>query len=186
MDPAQCICLPTITVFGRLMETTRITQVKQLCLAQWLSRCLINCCWDIMRAFLRMDKQDPEKVTGNLPCCGFSGNVSCSSSSMMGIDGGKNDLCQGTGIIPRFCSALFERAAQAPHEICVEISYYEIYNEKIHDLLASHTGVQRPALRVREHPSIGPYVVDLAVHGVTSFSDVKVSVKYFFMYFFNK
>lgn len=103
----------------------------------------------------------------------------------MGTDGGKNNLCGGTGVIPRFCSALFERAAQAPHEIRVEISFYEIYNEKIHDLLASHADNQRPALRVREHPNLGPYVVDLAVHGVTSFNDVEVSYFDYFDFKFN-
>lgn len=65
----------------------------------------------------------------------------------------------------------------------VEVSYFEIYNEKIHDLLAvaapstattttsTTTPIataKRAALRVREHPTWGPYVVDLSTHPVDS------------------
>lgn len=67
----------------------------------------------------------------------------------------------------------------------IEVSYFEIYNEKIHDLLAvtpsliggqlSMQGSQlkRPALRVREHPTWGPYVVDLNTHPVDSHAALK-------------
>lgn len=68
----------------------------------------------------------------------------------------------------------------------IEVSYFEIYNEKIHDLLAvtpSLIGGQlntpssqlkpRPALRVREHPTWGPYVVDLNTHPVDSHAALK-------------
>lgn len=53
----------------------------------------------------------------------------------------------------------------------IEISYFEIYNEKIHDLLAvspTNQQAKRAALRVREHPIWGPYVVDLSTHPVDS------------------
>jgi len=93
---------------------------------------------------------------------------------MMGLDGGSSDMHSEAGVIPRFCSALFDRIAGSKDEVRVEISFYEIYNEKIHDLLGSHKDGARPALRVREHPKFGPHVVDLAVHGVTSYNDVKV------------
>ncbi len=42
------------------------------------------------------------------------------------------------GIIPRLCDALFEHIAavsQANLSFKVEVSYMEIYNEKVHDLL---------------------------------------------------
>lgn len=67
----------------------------------------------------------------------------------------------------------------------VEVSYFEIYNEKIHDLLAvtpsligGHlttpaSQLKRPALRVREHPTWGPYVVDLNTHPVDSHAALK-------------
>lgn len=63
----------------------------------------------------------------------------------------------------------------------VEVSYFEIYNEKIHDLLSVQqaiaatpdTPVQRHALKVREHPIFGPYVVDLSAHSVDSYSALR-------------
>ena len=42
------------------------------------------------------------------------------------------------GIIPRLCDRLFDHIAERTHEelSCkVEVSYMEIYNEKVHDLL---------------------------------------------------
>lgn len=92
-----------------------------------------------------------------------------------------------SGIIPRFCYELFRRIDQLKGRISaeIEVSYFEIYNEKIHDLLTvtpsiignqlSTVGNQnkRPALRVREHPSWGPYVVDLNTHPVDSHAALK-------------
>lgn len=93
------------------------------------------------------------------------------------------------GIIPRFCHDLFERISSLDDSrVCAtaEISYFEIYNEKIHDLLGGATSSsaggfgstelssRRPPLKVREHPQYGPYVVDLSVHGVESYSDIQV------------
>ena len=42
------------------------------------------------------------------------------------------------GIIPRLCDALFDSIAKCEDEATcykVEVSYMEIYNEKVHDLL---------------------------------------------------
>lgn len=91
-----------------------------------------------------------------------------------------------SGIIPRFCYELFRRIDQLKGKVTaeIEVSYFEIYNEKIHDLLAvtPSTGSQfstpgnqgkRPALRVREHPTWGPYVVDLNTHPVDSHAALK-------------
>ncbi|KAJ9595968.1 hypothetical protein L9F63_012861, partial [Diploptera punctata] len=102
------------------------------------------------------------------------------SYSMMGPDVG-----QEVGIIPRFCQELFDRIASlddstvscsrsVSESACVEVSYFEIYNEKIHDLLAEASdGGKRPPLKVREHPQLGPYVVDLSVHSVSSYKDIQ-------------
>lgn len=55
---------------------------------------------------------------------------------------GKSYTMMGTadepGLIPRLCSSLFERAQQEESEeqsFKVEVSYMEIYNEKVRDLL---------------------------------------------------
>ncbi|XP_069122057.1 kinesin-like protein KIF14 isoform X2 [Argopecten irradians] len=83
------------------------------------------------------------------------------------------------GIIPRFCEELFCRADVTRDsdkvKINVEISFFEIYNEKIHDLLASYKdkGGKKPTLKVREHPSLGPYVEGLSTYVTNSFEDVE-------------
>lgn len=120
------------------------------------------------------------------------------SYSMMGIEALDDAALDGgpphyeAGIIPRFCHELFRRIeavkSQQQLQVEVEVSYFEIYNEKIHDLLsvqhaAAATGEstpiqqqqqqQRPALKVREHPIFGPYVVDLSAHSVDSYSALR-------------
>lgn len=84
-----------------------------------------------------------------------------------------------TGIIPRFCEELVDRTETCPENITdinVEISFFEIYNEKIHDLLcptAKDKMGKKPNLRVREHPVVGPYVEGLSSYVIESFEDIK-------------
>lgn len=90
------------------------------------------------------------------------------SYSMMGY--GKEH-----GIIPKICQDMFERIkdiqAQDPNTRCtVEVSYLEIYNERVKDLLNPGT---KGNLKVREHPSTGPYVEDLAKLVVGSFEEIE-------------
>lgn len=76
------------------------------------------------------------------------------------------------GIIPRTCSELFERISDLTSEVLkfqVEVSYIEIYNEKVRDLLNPGN---KGNLKVREHPTIGPYVEDLSRLVVKSFEDI--------------
>ncbi|KAF8264294.1 kinesin-like protein [Lactarius quietus] len=78
------------------------------------------------------------------------------------------------GIIPQTCSELFVRvadksAADVHLKFTVEVSYIEIYNEKVRDLLnPKNTG----NLRVREHPILGPYVEDLSKLAVNSYDEM--------------
>ncbi|GLB33311.1 putative TRAFAC class myosin-kinesin ATPase superfamily protein [Lyophyllum shimeji] len=108
---------------------------------------------------------------------GFSGFNACilaygqtgsgKSYSMMGYGPDK-------GIIPLTCQELFtrvdaKRAADPNQSFTVEVSYIEIYNEKVRDLLnPKNTG----NLRVREHPSLGPYVEDLSKLVVNSYDEM--------------
>ncbi|MBN3299828.1 KIF14 protein, partial [Amia calva] len=57
----------------------------------------------------------------------------------------------------------------------LEMSYFEVYNEKIHDLLSSdkEPSQKKTSLRVREHPELGPYVAGLSSYVVGSFADVQ-------------
>ncbi|XP_076316135.1 uncharacterized protein LOC143228729 [Tachypleus tridentatus] len=84
---------------------------------------------------------------------------------------------ENPGIIPRFSQHLFDKIHNSVDEstkYMVEISYFEIYNEKIHDLLAPSTDDgKKAALRVREHPVLGPYVVDLSTYVVSSYEDLQ-------------
>lgn len=90
------------------------------------------------------------------------------SYSMMGY--GKEH-----GIIPKICQDMFERikeaqAADPAIRFTVEVSYLEIYNERVKDLLNPGT---KGNLKVREHPSTGPYVEDLAKLVVGSFEEIE-------------
>ncbi|EFP87494.1 uncharacterized protein PGTG_13865 [Puccinia graminis f. sp. tritici CRL 75-36-700-3] len=90
------------------------------------------------------------------------------SYSMMGYG-------QDRGIIPLTCSALFDRIQEkkvTDPAVCytVEVSFMEIYNERVRDLLNPKN---KGNLRVREHPSLGPYVEDLSKLAVQSYSDVE-------------
>lgn len=74
------------------------------------------------------------------------------------------------GIIPRLCDCLFDTISkQESSELSykVEVSYMEIYNERVHDLLDPKPNKQ--SLKVREHNVLGPYVDGLSQLAVTSF-----------------
>lgn len=78
------------------------------------------------------------------------------------------------GVIPRICQSMFQRIDDIQRDkqlgCTVEVSYLEIYNERVRDLLnPSNKG----NLKVREHPSTGPYVEDLAKLVVRSFEEIE-------------
>lgn len=89
------------------------------------------------------------------------------SYSMMGY--GKE-----AGVIPKICQDMFERIGALQQDknlqCTVEVSYLEIYNERVRDLLNPST---KGNLKVREHPSTGPYVEDLAKLVVSSFNEIE-------------
>ncbi|KAI1104763.1 kinesin heavy chain [Jackrogersella minutella] len=89
------------------------------------------------------------------------------SYSMMGY--GKD-----AGIIPSICQDMFGRIDNLQQDkttrCTVEVSYLEIYNERVRDLLNPST---KGNLKVREHPSTGPYVEDLAKLVVSSFQEIE-------------
>ncbi|XP_034383210.1 kinesin-like protein KIF13B isoform X2 [Cyclopterus lumpus] len=78
------------------------------------------------------------------------------------------------GLIPRLCSSLFSRTVREAREgecFTVEVSYMEIYNEKVRDLLDPKGN--RQALRVREHKVLGPYVDGLSRLAVACYKDIE-------------
>jgi len=81
------------------------------------------------------------------------------------------------GIVPRFCEEIFKeiqvkRDAGDETEFEVKFSMLEIYNEKVHDLLSSHTG-KKPALRIRQHSTKGFYADGLLVFPVKDYVDIE-------------
>ncbi|KAK2804034.1 kinesin-like protein Klp8 [Onygenales sp. PD_10] len=90
------------------------------------------------------------------------------SYSMMGYG-------EEAGVIPKICKDMFQRIAAIQSAdknltCTVEVSYLEIYNERVRDLLNPAT---KGNLKVREHPSTGPYVEDLAKLVVRSFQEIE-------------
>ncbi|CAG2058687.1 unnamed protein product, partial [Timema podura] len=83
---------------------------------------------------------------------------------------------ENMGLIPRICKMLFGRMSAGKDQGAsyrTEVSYLEIYNERVKDLLRSGGGSQGHSLRVREHPKLGPYVQELSCHLVTDYSDIQ-------------
>ncbi|XP_063774595.1 kinesin-like protein KIF16B isoform X2 [Pseudophryne corroboree] len=81
-----------------------------------------------------------------------------------------------SGLIPRICEGLFSKIAEITRSgdasFRTEVSYLEIYNERVRDLLRRKSS-KTFNLRVREHPKEGPYVEDLSKHLVQNYSDVE-------------
>ena len=78
------------------------------------------------------------------------------------------------GLIPRICEGIFDRVAEETDDttkFVATVSYLEIYNERVRDLLT--TTPAKGALKVREHPKTGPFVDGLSVHEVTDFAQIQ-------------
>lgn len=95
---------------------------------------------------------------------------------------GKSYTMMGTpnepGLIPRTCEDLFQRIAAAQNETPniaynVRVSYFEVYNEHVRDLLVPVAPAQPSYyLKIRESPTEGPYVKDLTEVPVRSLDEI--------------
>lgn len=78
------------------------------------------------------------------------------------------------GIIPQMCEDLFRRIVELREsngvQSTVEVSYMEIYCERVRDLLNPKN--KNNNLKVREHPIMGPYVEDLSKLVVKEYADI--------------
>ncbi|XP_061199396.1 stAR-related lipid transfer protein 9 isoform X2 [Neopsephotus bourkii] len=92
---------------------------------------------------------------------------------------GKTYTMMGTpasiGLTPRICEGLFARKDEYTDQTAscrVKVSFLEIYNERVRDLLKQSDQKKPYTLRVREHPETGPYVQGLTQHLVTDYKQV--------------
>ena len=77
------------------------------------------------------------------------------------------------GLVPRICRELFGRIKVGQEEgtgYKTQVSYLEIYNERVRDLLGPQSIGH--ALRVREHRVHGPYVENLSQHPVSDYKEI--------------
>lgn len=84
------------------------------------------------------------------------------------------------GLIPRICKEMFARmklGEEAGTGYKTNVSYLEIYNERVKDLL-SGSASSGHALRVREHRTLGPYVENLSQHPVTDYREIQVGIHF--------
>ncbi|PGH03218.1 hypothetical protein AJ79_07413 [Helicocarpus griseus UAMH5409] len=91
---------------------------------------------------------------------------------------GKSYTMMGTpeqpGLIPRTCEDLFQRieSSESPNiSYNVRVSYFEVYNEHVRDLLVPRTDTPY-YLKIRESPTDGPYVKDLTDVPVRSYAEI--------------
>jgi hypothetical protein len=106
-------------------------------------------------------------------CCVFAYGLTGSGKtfSMMGSK-------EEPGLIPRICQDLFDKQQshndmdQGECEISyrIELSYLEIYSERVIDLMGKHD--DKP-LKVRQHPDMGPYVENLTTIAVENYASIK-------------
>jgi hypothetical protein len=92
---------------------------------------------------------------------------------------GSSDSEEHIGLIPRICRAVLmqltnkdlnvEGSIERLLSAKVFVSFLEIYNEKIFDLLASNSGVNS---RIREHPQNGAYVENLTKIKAETYVDI--------------
>ena len=121
----------------------------------------------------------------NACLCAYGQTGSGKSYSMMG----QPSNLEQEGLIPRICKELFERIQSKTSSsnnnnsnnnnsnisYRTEVSYLEIYNEKVRDLLRTSQKNQQGQhnLKVREHPKTGVYVQDLSQHIVCNYDDIE-------------
>lgn len=96
---------------------------------------------------------------------------------------GKSYTMMGTpeqpGLIPRTCEELFERIQRDPSpntNYHVHVSYFEVYNEHVRDLLVPRTNPPL-FLKIRESQTDGVYVQGLTDASVKCYADVERLMK---------
>ncbi|CAD7957374.1 unnamed protein product [Amoebophrya sp. A120] len=98
------------------------------------------------------------------------------SGKTWSVIGGK-DMNLDAGLLPRMVNQVFQMLAQRKQEepdwtFQIRVSYLEIYNDKLRDLLNPIKQGQDKSLEVRQHPKFGIYVPGLTESASTSSEEV--------------
>ncbi|KAJ3126975.1 Kinesin-like protein kif3b [Nowakowskiella sp. JEL0407] len=90
--------------------------------------------------------------------------------SMQGV----RDVPELRGIIPNAFNHIFNHiAASVDKKFLVRVSFLEIYNEEIRDLLVKQQPGKFKGLEIKEHPEKGVYVKDLSAYVVKSVEEME-------------
>ena len=136
--------------------------------------------------YLHVGKLMLEHAFSGFNTCIFAYGQTGSGKTYTMMGDSRSHAAADRGIIPRACSDLFDlidknytKVSDAPDTTDnesgpifsyeVTCSYYEIYNERVYDLLEP----KQENLRVREHPSLGPYVENLSVAPACVYDEVQ-------------
>lgn len=131
-------------------------------------------------------------LKGNNACVlAYGSTGSGKSFTLFGHEDASGDL---VGLMPRMCRNLLSSTKRHESTVCktsFKVSFVEIYNEKVFDLLlptvkgVSRKGVDncreyfcRKALKVREDPVNGPFVEGATEKSVTCYEDVSHFLKH--------
>lgn len=89
------------------------------------------------------------------------------------MDGDLDIESKDRGIVPRAFEHIFDymMANSESHKFSVSVTYVELYNEQIRDLLAKNTTEKQP-LSIHEDPNKGFYIKGVTSQIVTSFDEV--------------
>jgi hypothetical protein len=115
-------------------------------------------------------------------CCVFAYGQTGSGKTYTMM--GDSDSNTNAGLIPRICNKLFDHTQQSvtlpetpdleTKVVQMEVSYAEVYNEQVYDLLVKdRKQTQHKSLKVREHPTQGAYVEGLTVQRVSNYQEVE-------------
>ncbi|CAF0770762.1 unnamed protein product [Adineta steineri] len=89
---------------------------------------------------------------------------------------GKKDNNQNYGIIPNSFAHVFLEISKANKDVqyLVSVSYLEIYNEEVRDLLGKD---RDKSLEIKERPNVGVYADGLSAHGCHSATDMETLMR---------
>jgi len=109
-------------------------------------------------------------VTEGFHACAFAYGQTSSGKSHT-IFGGPGEA---RGLLPRLTEGLFMELRLSSVDHLVKVSYLEIYNEQVRDLLTpgGASGSSAPSLEIRQHPDIGVFVEGLTHNVATEPQDV--------------